>query len=249
MRRELPMLITLITGLIILSGFFFGFIDWIRELTDKLQNAAIVIFGFAIILGIANLVVIHLRKLLEPSTNMVDRGASLILLLGLAVAIGLGLIYGKNPKIIAFKEPVLEIMGGFVPYVQLMTHTVEIELNPFVKFIFYHTYTPLQATMFSMLAFFIASASYRAFKVRNFEALLLLLSAVLVMLGRVPLGVFLWHKIFPFLPSVDDIANWIMIVPNTAGQRAILIGAGFGAVAISLKILLGIERSYMGKGE
>ena len=24
-------------------------------------------------------------------------------------------------------------MGGFVPYVQLMTHTVEIELNPFVN--------------------------------------------------------------------------------------------------------------------
>ena len=54
--------------------------------------------------------------------------------------------------------------------------------------IFDYIYTPLSATMFALLAFFVASASYRAFRIRNFEATLLLTSGIILMLGRVPVG-------------------------------------------------------------
>ena len=107
----------------------------------------------------------------------------------------------------------------------------------------------LAAAMFSLLAFFVASAAYRAFRARNKEATLLLVAAVIVMIGRVPVGSYLYHLI-PWVGSrypnfLNDITSWIMNYPNTAGQRGIMIGAALGAVSMALRMLLGIERSYL----
>ena len=100
----------------------------------------------------------------------------------------------------------------------------------------------LQGTMFSLLAFFVASAAYRAFRARSLEATILLGAAVIVMAGRVPLGEYL-------LPGIGQISDWIMNVPNTAAQRGILIGVSLGGIAISIKIIFGIERAHLGGGQ
>ena len=107
--------------------------------------------------------------------------------------------------------------------------------------LFNNIQAPMMTTMFSMLAFFIASAAYRAFRARTLQATLLLTTAVLVMLGRIPVG----QAIYDGLP---DVANWIMAVPNTAVQRGIIIGAALGGAATALRIVLGLERTYMGRG-
>ena len=119
------------------------------------------------------------------------------------------------------------------------------------RWMFINIYTPLSATMFSLLAFYIASAAFRAFKAKTMEAGLLLITAFLVMLGRVPLGEQLWatmhlDAIIPVSVLVED---WIMGTFNTAGQRAIILGASIGMISVSMKILLGVERSYLGGGE
>ena len=97
-------------------------------------------------------------------------------------------------------------------------------------------------------AFFIASAAYRAFIGRTVESNLLLAAAVLVMLGNTTFGSLMTGWLpeslnFLHLPKVSE---FIMAFPTTAGQRAIMIGAGLGIIGSSLRIILGIERSYLG---
>ncbi len=99
-------------------------------------------------------------------------------------------------------------------------------------------YSPMQATMFALLAFFIASAAFRAFRVRSIQASLLAITAMLVMIGGVPLGASLWQG-FP------EIRDWIMENLQTAGKRAILIGAALGAISTGLKMITGIERTFL----
>lgn len=96
----------------------------------------------------------------------------------------------------------------------------------------------LEEMMFAMIAFYIGSAAYRAFRMRNIEATLLLTAAVLVMLGSVTIGYAMWSN-FPVLKT------WIMDNLNTAGMRALRLGITLGSLAQFARNLFGIERGYM----
>lgn len=108
--------------------------------------------------------------------------------------------------------------------------------------IFMYIQLPMQAAMFSLLAFYIASAAFRSFRARTPEATVLLITATIVMLGRVPIG----SLIYRGLPGITE---WILSTVSLAAQRGILLGVGLGSIATSMKIILGIERSYLGGGE
>ncbi|HEY3412251.1 MAG TPA: hypothetical protein VGM51_04230 [Armatimonadota bacterium] len=108
-------------------------------------------------------------------------------------------------------------------------------------------FNALGSTMFSLLAFFIVSAAYRAFRVRSFESILLLGSALIMMLGLTPLGT---HFITGSIPldspysflKLERISEWILLVLNGAAQRALLFGIAVGLMATSLRIWLSLER-------
>ena len=120
-------------------------------------------------------------------------------------------------------------------------------LNPGMKskWLYDFIYSPMSATMFALLAFYIASAAFRAFRIRTTEAAMLAVAALLVMLGRVPIGEVAtsWLPRPMGLPAIQD---WIMEVPQNAAKRAILMGAALGVMATGLRVILGIERSYLG---
>jgi hypothetical protein len=120
--------------------------------------------------------------------------------------------------------------------------------SPFM-YLYTNFIMPLESTMFAILSFFIASAAYRAFRAKTLEATLLLVAAIVVMLGRIPAGTYLYHQV-PFFGShfpgaLMQFQEWIMDVPQLAAKRGIMIGAYLGAIAMSLRIVLGIERTYL----
>lgn len=113
------------------------------------------------------------------------------------------------------------------------------EDGPGYRWLFDNILVPLDATMFALLAFFMASAAYRTFRARTPEATVLLVVAIIVMLGRVPIGELLSQH----LPQVYE---WFMMVPTVAAKRGIIFGVALGSIATSLRIILGIERSHLG---
>lgn len=107
---------------------------------------------------------------------------------------------------------------------------------------FNYVFMPLVATVFSLLAFYIVSAAYRAFRIRTWEATLLMGAAFIVMLGQVPVGGWLTAWVPVKWLQLPYLGAWLLGVPNSAAQRAIGFGAAVGALAISLRIWLNLER-------
>jgi hypothetical protein len=105
------------------------------------------------------------------------------------------------------------------------------------QFVFNYILQPLEATFFALLALFIATAAFRAFRVRDWESSFFVLFALIVLLGQVPVSIYLW----PEFPVIKD---WILSVPTMAGVRGILLGVALGVIATGLRVLTGADRPY-----
>ena len=164
MKRQIAYFLVIFIGFLTLIGHFINY----PRLNDFIDNDATqwfdIISGFAAFLGVINLLQLHLNKVANKRKHY---QYSIITLFGFIIMLIFGFIYnGSNVP-----------MG---PHLK--------EQGSAFYWMFQNIYLPLGATMFALLAFFVASASYRAFKIRNFEATLLLVSGIFLMLGRVPVG-------------------------------------------------------------
>ncbi len=235
MKKNVPLIIAFASGLLILiAGFIphkpFGMLE------ETLTNWFMIISSFAILLGQISLIQANVAKVADKAPNWPYHLAGLI---SFAVMVTVGILWGMEQT-----SGVLGAGEGIAKYLGTKP------MKPF-DYIFEYIYMPLSSTMFALLAFYIASAAYRAFIIRTFESNLLMITAVIVMLGRTSFATFLTSWIpdswsFLKLPQLTD---FIMQYPNTAAQRAILISAALGVVGASLRIILGIERSYLGGGK
>jgi len=208
-----PLAVAFIAGMLMIGDYF---LDWgpLNSYAEWVQKYYIIIAAFAIVLGVASLFKLHLGKLKRKED-------------------------GWRYSIVTFFGFFAMIVTGLFMTSGDLTGTK----HPWNAWLYTNVQLPLGATMFSLLAFFIASAAYRAFRARSLEATLLLLAACLVMLGQVPI---LTGGVFESLP---EIKQWILDIPNMASKRAIMIGVGLGMMSTALKIIFGIERTYLGGSE
>jgi hypothetical protein len=299
LKRSIPLLIAAIVGFLLIATYF---IPKTEQWGADAMEMFIILAAAAMVLGAGNLVLMNLSKISNRSEGW---GYATITLVAFFVVLYIGMF-----KIGAMPTPSSPDNAWTAPIVQ--------EGAPF-WWIYQYCLVPLTATMFAMLAFYIASAAFRAFRAKNLEAFLLLLTAFIVLLGQIYAGIWLSDHIF-IVAGLPDLASYvatfpqeiqatvdaiglqvnaasdvlmssiivdgvpyaslgtadqalvqqvydhlhdpwyqflnglrfenltqiIMDVPQNAGNRAIMIGIALGIVSVSLKVLLGVDRSYLG---
>ena len=236
MRRTAPLLITAGAGFALIVAYF---IPYTQSWGEKVAIWFDVLAAIAFILGGGNLLRVHLKNI---SDRVRGWGYSVIVLISFLGTLGVGLLkIGVRPS------------PQFTTYAWSGHYR---EIGSAFWFAYQYAFVPLTATVFAMLAFYIASAAFRAFRAKNVHAILLLGTAFIILLGRTFAGVLLTSWIDParwtgfrYLTGlkIDNLAVFIMSVFVTAGNRAIMIGIALGIVSTALKILLGIDRSHLSK--
>ena len=158
-KRKVPIFIVVFFGFLTLFGWFTDQ----NEIKDFVDIHGLQWYGiistFAMFLGIITLIKLQLLKILK---QQVGWEYSIVAILGVLFSVFAGFFYKGNDNV---------EWGAHV-----------IEKGTLFKWIFDFIFTPLSATMFALLAFFVASASYRAFRIRNFEATLLLISGIIIII-------------------------------------------------------------------
>mgnify|MGYP000397966150 FL=1 len=231
MKRTVPLLITAFGGFVLIISYFIpatqGWGETVAIWFDVLAS-------IAFILGGANLLKIHLKKVSDWQSGW---GFSAVTISAFIITLYVGLTkMGVNPS------------TNFPDYAWSGSYR---EMGAPFWWLYEYAFKPLTATMFAMLAFYVASAAFRAFRAKNTEAILLLGTAFIILLGRTFAGVFLTSWLPESLSGlrIENLTVTIMQVFNTAGNRAIMIGIALGIASTSLKVLLGVDRSYLGGGE
>ena len=221
MKTTVPIILAFLSGFAMILAFFLSpeattFGEF--GLEAEVLSWVTIVGGFTLLLGVVSIVRVNYSAVKRKSDGWGFKLATLIAVFAMAI-----------PAIISSRvSPLFGTRPGSI-----------------YDWLFNYLDAPMMSTMFAMLAFYIASAAFRAFRARNAEATLLLVTAILVMLWRIPMGEIVLKSINDNLPSL--INTYIMSGANMAVQRGIIIGAALGAAAMSLRIMLGIERTYMGK--
>lgn len=109
--------------------------------------------------------------------------------------------------------------------------------SPSIDWLFDYIYSPLQSTMTALLAFFVVSAAYRAFKIRDTAAAILLISSLFILFAQLPFSA----SLSAYIPPLRD---WVFKVPVTASMRGLLLGIALGTITTSLRVLLAVDKPY-----
>jgi len=129
----------------------------------------------------------------------------------------------------------LVLLYGWIAIGLIYTPTHE-----FYQWLFNNFITALYQSMLALPALSLFVAIYRAYKVKaNLNSILLTLSFILVLLAGAPIGEAIW-------PGFTPIREWIISVPSASAERALIITMSLGVIGLSLRTILGIEKTWLG---
>lgn len=190
-----------------------------------------------------------LSPYVEPATH------SLAIIAGLALATGIVNLVRVNGRLLLSMRP--GWYNGLAFFIGLISMSVfglwhfyrpdSISVSGIYDLLFLGLYQNLGSSVFALLAFYITSAAFRAFRVRTPEATILLGTACIVMLGLMPAAQ-LWltgaipkGRFYSGL-RVEEAGNWVMTTVNMSARRAMNFGVALGALAMALRVWLSLER-------
>jgi hypothetical protein len=211
--------IAISVGAIVLLGYFVPAVNAFRFI---LLQWAVILAGFAVIVGFWNLFTVHLQKIRERRPGWVN-SVTLLLFMFITVIVSLApfLVAGLFPSM----EPALKPGMDF---------SLKILLDGIL--------IPAEISLMAVLAVTLLYASVRLLRVRaDWAAILFLATTLIILLGLGPL---------PYIGQLPWVSNILRPVVSdilaTGGARGILIGVALGTLTTGLRILFGADRPYGG---
>jgi len=209
---------------------------WLKDAQPVVSTFGNIIAGSMLGLGIFSLLSVHLRKFVKKQRDWQFSGILLLSMVAMAV-IG----YWNWIQKIAPGSPDLENVAnwGFPQYAN--------------DFLFDGMLQQMDAAMFSIIAFYILSAAYRAFRIRSIEATILLSAALIMMLSLMGAVEYQTSELIRNISGNDpngfinnftlkEIATWMRTNLQNPSLRAVDFGVGIGALAMGLRLWLSLER-------
>ena len=190
-----------------------GVINPFVEYYPVAMDFVIIISAMAFLLGPINLCRSHLTNILKHQKGWPD---SIVFILFMVIGIAIRGTAGGNIDFTFHGVPVYNMLFNGLMF-------------------------GFGASSMAMLAFYLISAAYRSFRLTSVEAALMMIAAIIVLLGQVPVGVWLSSRL-PEALQLNTAATWIFGVPNNAVQRAVIIGASGGAFAAGLRHWLSLGK-------
>ena len=211
-RRNIPVALAFIVGMYLIFTYYIVLPDPIEQFSETLVSWGVVIVAFSITLGLVNVIIRHFNHVRKRTKEHNQWMYSIVLLFFLVLFLIVGLAPGYGIN------------------------------SDLFKFMYNLTYTPARIAIYSMLGFFMISASYRAFKARTKEALILLVAGYFIFFGNAPIFEAYWVG-FPL------IRDWLMTVPNSAANRGVMIVGALGSIVLAYRTLIGKEKGFLGATE
>ena len=165
MSKSVPVVIASVVGFLMIVAYFSpALLPWRQTAEDWYS----IIAAIAMVYGGVNLCIHHLKKISDREAGW---GFSAVTVLAFALTVTVGFL-----KLGVIPESVANLDRPWSGRFQ--------QEGGFLWWNFQYLMSPIVSTMFALLAFYVASAAFRAFRAKNVDAVLLLTMALIVLIGQ-----------------------------------------------------------------